>query len=147
MTDAERLDAFIDRYTPSLARQGQEALTKLRALLPGAVEMVYDNYTGLTVSFGSTERASDAVIALVFGPRWLRLSFLYGKTLDAPPKLLKDDTNEVRWLKLGKPKGLDDPEVQDLIAQAVAARGGWDRTRHSEFVIKSVSAKQQPRRP
>ena len=41
------------------------ARAKLRKLLPGAIEMVYDNYNALVIGFSPTERPSDAVLSLV----------------------------------------------------------------------------------
>ncbi len=147
MTDAERLDLFMDRYSPSVARNGREALGKLRSQLPGAVELVSDNYTGLSIGFGPTKQAGDAVLSLTFAPRHVALSFLHAKDLPDPDKLFKGEAAPVRTLKLGKTRSVDDPEVQDLISRAVMARGGWDPHRPPQLVIKSVSPKQMPRRP
>jgi hypothetical protein len=40
------------------------ALAKMRARLPGAVELVYDNYNALAIGFGPTERTSEAVFSI-----------------------------------------------------------------------------------
>jgi hypothetical protein len=40
------------KYTPAMAKEGRAALTRLRRLVPGAVQMVYDNWNGLVVGFG-----------------------------------------------------------------------------------------------
>ena len=147
MTDAERLDTFMDRYTPAIARNGREALGKLRAQLPGSVELVADNYTGLTIGFGPTKQVGDAVISLTFAPRFIALAFLHAMELPDPDGLFKGAPTQVRTFKLSKTRTLDDDNVQDMIARAVMARGGWDPHRHSQMVIKSVSPKQMPRRP
>ena len=57
-TPAAQLEAFIRKYTPELAAEGRVALRMLRRLLPGAVELVYDNYQWLVVGFGPSEKAS-----------------------------------------------------------------------------------------
>ena len=147
MDDAARLEVMIDHYTPEIAEAGREALGKLRELAPGAFEMVYDNWNGLVVGFGPNERPMQAIFSLLFVPRWLTLCFLFGKTLDDPHGLLKGDGTQVRSVRLIPPVTLDDPRVTDLIAHAIKARGGWDFRRPSTLIIKSVSAKQRPRRP
>ncbi len=144
---AAQLEAMIDRFTPEIAVAGREALGKLRKLAPGAVEMIYDNWNGLVVGFGPNERPMQAVFSLLFVPRWLTLCFLFGKTLDDPHKLLKGEGNQVRSVRLIPPVMLDDPRVTGLLAQAIEARGGWDFTRPSRLILKSVSANQRPRRP
>ena len=51
-----QLDGFIDKYSPEIAREGRAALRRLRALAPGAVELVYDNFNWLVVGFGPSAR-------------------------------------------------------------------------------------------
>ena len=57
-----QLAAFIAKYTPAMAKEGRAALSRMRRLVPGAVQLVYDNWNGLVVGFGPTERPSEAVI-------------------------------------------------------------------------------------
>jgi len=35
--------------------------------------MVYDNYNGLVIGFGPTERASQGIVSLTIFPRWVTL--------------------------------------------------------------------------
>jgi hypothetical protein len=51
-----RLTQFIARYTPEIAVLAQKVLDGMRARLPGAVQLVYDNYNALAIGFGPTER-------------------------------------------------------------------------------------------
>src|SRR5688572_16302910 len=57
-----QLEAFIAKFTPDVAAAARQALAKTRMLVPGAVELAYDNYNALAIGFGPTERASDAVL-------------------------------------------------------------------------------------
>lgn len=62
--EAQRqLDSFLDKYTPEVAGFARSALVKMRKLVPGAIEMVYDNYNWLVVGFGPTERPSEAIFS------------------------------------------------------------------------------------
>jgi hypothetical protein len=50
----EQFAGLIAEYEPEIAALAEAALAALRARLPGAVEMVYDNYNALVIGFGPT---------------------------------------------------------------------------------------------
>lgn len=144
-----QLDSFLDKYTPEIAAQARLALRRLRARLPGAQELVYDNYNALAIGFGPGERTSDAVFSIAVFPRWVSLFFLQsGTRLRDPAGLLEGSGNQTRHIKLYRAAAIDDPAVQVLIAQALElASVPIDPAQPRRLVIKSVSAKQRPRRP
>ena len=144
--DAEaQLASFLAKYTPELAASAVATRARLRARVPGGVEFVYDNYNFLVLGYGPSERPSEAELSLALAPRWVTLCFLKGATLDDPKRLLKGDGSIVRNVRLTGPTHLDDPDVEALVAQALARApfpGGTPT-----LVIQSISAKQRPRRP
>ena len=71
----ERLAGFLAKFTPEIAAFAQASLFRMRARLPGAMELVYDNYNALAIGFGPTERSSDAVFSIAVFPRWVSLFF------------------------------------------------------------------------
>ena len=121
----------------------------MRARLPGACELVYDNYNALAIGFGPGERTSDAIFSIAVFPRWVSLFFLQnGTRLRDPDCFLEGGGNRVRHIKLDHGALIDDPGVQDLIAQALElATTPIDPARARRLIVKSVSAKQRPRRP
>jgi hypothetical protein len=141
-----QLDQFLAKYTAEIAAQARAVLRKMRAQLPGAVELVYDNYNALVVGFGPTERVSDAIFSIALYPRWINLFFLHGVGLPDPKRLLKGNGKVVRHVVLKDAKDLDDPAVRELMACALD-RSKTPLTGPGWMVIKSVSAKQRPRRP
>ncbi|HZS09749.1 MAG TPA: hypothetical protein VFD58_33290 [Blastocatellia bacterium] len=144
----KQLADFIARYTPEIGALARAALARMRARLPGAVELVYDNYNALVIGFGPTERASDAIFSIALYPRWVNLFFLKGASLPDPQKLLKGSGKVVRHIVLEDAATLDKPAVQKLIAHALkSAARPLDGTGPGRIIIKSVSAKQRPRRP
>jgi len=151
MSDASpeaQLEGFLSKYTPEMAAEAVAALERLRPQVPGAVEMVYDNYNALVVGFGATERPSEAVLSIAVMPRWVTLCFLQGATLPDPHGLLRGGGNVVRNIRLGSAADVDRPEVRELIALAVAgSQTPFDPARPRRMVIRSISAKQRPRRP
>jgi len=136
------------KYTPDIRALAQGALKKMRSRLPGAVELVYDNYNALVIGFAPTERASDAMFSIVLYPRWVTLFFLNGKGLPDPEKLLKGNGVRVRHIVLENEEALDKPALRALMKSALDRSqppiNGRGRRR---MIIKSVSAKQRPRRP
>ena len=142
------LDRFIDAYPPGVAATSRAALDRLRTLLPGAFELVYDNYNGLAIAFAPGERTSEAIVSLTLYPRWASVFFVRGASLPDPAKLLRGSGKAMRHIVLTDASDLDAPAVRALLAAAIAAsprplaRGASRRT-----IVKSVSAKQRPRRP
>ncbi len=142
-----QLARFIGRYTPAIGRLARAVLAKMRKRLPGAVELVYDNYNALAIGFGPSERASDAVFSIALFPRWVSLFFLHGAKLSDPHKLLKGSGKQARHIVLDHAEVLDEPAVQALIAQALGRAATSLDGAGARIVIKSVSANQRPRRP
>jgi len=145
---AAQFAAFLAPYAPDVRACARGVLTRLRRQVPGAVELVYDNYNALVIGFGATERASDAVLSVALYPRWATLFFLDGKRLADPHELLEGDGKVVRRLTLADAAHVDRPAVKALIRQAVrAADPPIDARARRRMVIKSVSKKQRSRRP
>jgi hypothetical protein len=143
-----QVQAFIARFTPEVARVVRAARTKVRALLPGALELVYDNYNALAIGFGPTERASDAIVSLAVFPRWVSLFFMRGTSLPDPQHLLRGNGRQARHIVLDRASVLDRPAVRALLSRAAAEHPTrLNRSARRRIVIKSVSARQRPRRP
>jgi hypothetical protein len=148
MTAAEQWRKFLAKYDNSIAALAQAAVTKLRKQVPGAVEMVYDNYNALVMGFGPSEKASLAVFSIVLYPRYVSLAFLQGAGLPDPGKRLRGEGKLVRGLRLTTAGVLEEPEVRELIAVAKErAKVRIDPGQKRKLIIKSVSKKQRPRKP
>ena len=147
-TPARQWAAFLSRYDPAIAKVAKAAIARLRKELPGAVELVYDNYNALVMGFGPTERASEAIVSIALYPRWVTLFFLQGARLADPARLLKGAGSRVRHIVVSDVAILDQPAVRGLIRQAIAtAPRPIDTTVTRRMVIRAVSPKQRPRRP
>jgi len=144
----EQLDGFIAKFTPDVAEIAHAAFAKLRKRLPGAIVMVYDNYNALAIGFGPTDRASEAICSLALFPRWVSFLLMQGARLPDPHKVLKGKGTQARHIVLDGASTLDKPAVRDLIARAVEdAAKPIDGTSPGRIIIKSISARQRPRRP
>ena len=144
-----QLAGFMAKYTPAMAKEGRAALTRLRRLVPGAVQMVYDNWNGLVVGFGPTERASEAVVSIVMLADHVTLCFIQdGPDLPDPEHLLKGSGNVVRHIKLESARDLDKPAIRALVKTAISRSDvPFKPGQRGRLVIKSISKKQRPRRP
>ena len=63
-TPKVQLDEFLAKYSPEIAALARAVHRKMPAQLPGAVELVYDNYNALVIGFGPSERASEAIFSI-----------------------------------------------------------------------------------
>jgi hypothetical protein len=148
-----QLDSFLAKYDPDVAAFARRTLAKMQKLVPGAIEMVYDNYNWLVIGFSPSERPSEAIFSIVLPPGRVTLCFLQGAGLPDPGKRLEGSGNVVRNLRLyqaGEPdaKVLDDPEVLALISVALnRAKVPMPAKGKRKLIIRSISAKQRPRRP
>jgi len=145
---AKQLDRFLARYTLEIAAEARAVLAKMRERLPGAVELVYDNYNALVIGFGPTEWPSEAIFSVVVYPKWVTLCFLQGARVPDPQKRLQGNGKQVRHIRLNTADDLDTPGVRDLVTRALeCATNPFDGTGDGRLIIKSISAKQRPRRP
>jgi hypothetical protein len=147
MTVKQELDSLIAKYSPEVAKVARQAFRWMRKKFPRATVMVYDNYNALAIGFGPTERASDAVFSIVAYPRWVNLFFLQGAGLPDPHKLLQGSGKQVRSVLLQNAGLLDDPAVLALIDAEAKRSGLLPDAGSGKIVIKSISARQRPRRP
>ena len=147
MTPQEQLDGFIDKFTPDIAATIRRALAMVSARLPGATILVYDNYNALAIGFGASDKMRSIVCSVAGYPRWVSLFLANGPTLPDPDGLLEGEGNTVRHVKLTG-DGSESQAVSALIdAAASRAAVPIDLAGQGRLIIKSVSAKQRPRRP
>jgi hypothetical protein len=142
-----QIESFIAKFSDGVAADIRAARGEMRRRLPGAVEMVYDNYNALAIGYGATDKLADVVFSIACFPRWIRLFFCRGADLDDPDGLLDGEGAQVRSLKLPNLGVLDQPRVQALMTQALANATPIDASAPSRSIVKSVSQRQRPRRP
>ena len=147
-TAAQRLEAFLDEFTPDVAATARSALKKVRRQMPPSIELVYDNWNGLVIGFGPSMRATEAVLSVAVFPDHVTICFLYGVKLADPKKLLAGAGNRVRHIKLKSAADLDRPEIKALIAGSLeTGPAPFEKSLKRALVIKSISPKRRPRRP
>jgi hypothetical protein len=119
----------------------------LRRRLPSAIELVYDNYNFFVIGYGPNERPSDAILSIAAGASGVGLCFIRGATLPDPSKALLGSGKQTRFVRLPSAATLAEPAVAKLIAAAVVqSRVPLPARGRGRLIIRSVSAKQRPRR-
>jgi hypothetical protein len=144
---AKQLSSFIAKFDPPIAKLIRSCRSALRKRFPTAIELVYDNYNFLAIGFATTERTSDCLLSLASYAKGVSLFFYYGATLPDPDKLLQGGGKQVRFIRLENAKTLTNTKVAALVRAAVAqAKSPLPSSGKGYTIIKSVSAKQRPRR-
>jgi len=146
--DAERqLKTFIAKFEPKHQTLIRAVRKTLRKRFPTAYQLAYDNYNFFVIGYGSTERPSDAIVSMAAGANGVGLCFIHGASLPDPNHILLGSGNQTRFIRLESVDVLTRHEVKALIAAAVArAKTPLPTRGQGKLIIRSVSAKQRPRR-
>ena len=143
-----QLEAFLSKYLPPVAAIGRSAIRRLRLRFPGCDALVFDNFEALAVGFAPDGKTNTMFLSIALYPRWVSLYFLQGSGLNDPDQLLENSAAAVRHIKLSRAEDLDAAALRELVLQAEAnAVPAVDPLRGGQLVIRSVAARQQPRRP
>ena len=144
---AKQLAGFIDKFDPAIARLIRSCRAALLRRFPAAIEMVYDNYNFFVIGFGPSERASECIVSMTANAKGVGLCFIHGAKLPDPHGILLGNGTQTRFIRLERAADLMNPEVEALFLAALAqAKVPLPATGKGYVVIKSVSAKQRPRR-
>jgi Domain of unknown function (DU1801) len=146
--DAEKqLNTFIDKFESKSQALIRAVRKALRKRLPTANELAYDNYNFFVIGYGSTERPSDCILSIAAGANGVGLCFIRGAGLPDPHKILLGSGKQTRFIRIGSTEVLARPEVEALIAAALAkSKVPMATSGKRKLIIRSVSAKQRPRR-
>jgi hypothetical protein len=141
-----QLAEFIAKFSPETGRLIRATRAKMRAFIPQALELVYDNYNFFVIGYGPNEKAGDAIFSLAAQAKGVNLCFLQGAKLPDPYELLRGSGNVVRNIRLESADTIDDPKVRQLMETALQrAKSPLPVDGSHQLIIKSVSAKQRPR--
>jgi len=143
----KQLSKFIAKFEPKHRALIGSVRRALRKRLPTANELVWDNYNFFVVGYSPTERPSDSILSLAAASNGVGLSFYRGSTLPDPQGILQGSGKQNRFIRLESAKTLARPEVEAVIAAAVAqAKVPLPSSGRGMLFIRSVSATQRPRR-
>lgn len=139
-----RFIAKFDQKNQKLIREVRKALQKR---FPTANELVWDNYNFFVIGYSATERPSDSIGAIAAAANGVGFGFYRGSSVPDPHGLLEGSGVQNRFIRVPEVGVLKQPEVRELFDAAESQlrvpmrEGGKGR-----LIIRSVSAKQRPRR-
>jgi hypothetical protein len=143
----KQLKTFIDKFEPTNQALIRAVRKALRKRLPAAHELAYDNYNFFVIGYGPTERPSDCILSIAAAANGVGLCFIRGASLPDPHKTLLGSGKQTRFIRIESAEVLTRPEVEALIAAAVAqSKTSLPARGKRRLIIRSVSAKQRPRR-
>jgi hypothetical protein len=136
--------AKFDSKNQALIRSCRKTLQKR---LPGTNELVYDNYNFFVIGYSSTERPTDSIVSLAVNANGAILAFPYcGSKLPDPHKILLGSGTQNRYVRLESAATLTHPDVNALISAAEELCKDPAPGTKGKLIIRSISAKQRPRR-
>jgi hypothetical protein len=142
-----QLKGFVEKFDAGHRRLIRAVRGALRRRLPTAHELVYDNYNFFVIGYSPSERPSDAILSLTAGAIGVGLCFIQGASLPDPQKVLLGSGRQTRFIRLDSASDLKRPEVDALVSAAIAqAKTPLRTSGRGRLVIRSVSARQRPRR-
>jgi hypothetical protein len=143
---AKQLDGFIAKFDPAMGKLIRSVRSALRKRFPSAIELVYDNYNFFVIGYSPTERPTDYIVSLAANAKGIGLSFNHGAALPDPGRILLGSGKQNRFIRLENARVLAKPEVEALLRAAIAQAKSLPATGRGHTIIRSVSAKQRPRR-
>jgi hypothetical protein len=142
-----QLRTFIAKFDPANQKLIRAVRRNLRARFPRAFEMVYDNYNFFVIGYSPTERPSHAIVSIAAGANGVSLCFIQGAHLPDPQAILTGGGTQTRFVRIEGAASLDKTALRALLSAAedkapvpFATRG------QGKLIIKSISARQRPRR-
>ena len=141
-----QLRGFIDKFAPKDRALIRAVRAALRRRLPGAFELVYDNYNFFVIGYGPTDRPSDAILSIEAGANGVGLCFIQGAQLPDPDGILLGSGKQTRFVRVPSVAVLQQPAVRRLVDLAVARGKAFPSRGGGGLIIRSVSIKQRPRR-
>jgi hypothetical protein len=143
----KQLERFVDKFEPRHQTLIRAVRKALRKRFPTAYELAYDNYNFFVIGYSPSERPSDAIVSMTASAKGVGLCFIRGASLRDPKKILLGSGNQTRFIRLESADVLARPEVEALLAAAIAqAKPPLRATGRGKLIIRSVSAKQRSRR-
>jgi len=142
-----QLRSLIEKFDPKDQKLIRSVRSAVRKRLPTANELLYDYESFFVIAYSPTEQPTDGIVSIAARPDGVRLYLTQGPQLPDPKKLLMGSGKQVRFIRVGSAKELAHPDVEALIAAAIAQAGApLATTGGGRLVIRTFAGKQGPRR-
>lgn len=142
-----QLRSFIEKFDRKDQQLIRAVRKAVRKRFPTANELVWDNYNFFVIGYSPTKRPTDSIVSIAARANGVGLCFIHGASLPDPQKLLLGSGTQTRFIRLESASVLASPEVESLVAAAIArAKTPLPVKGRGKLIIRSIAAKQRPRR-
>lgn len=117
---AAQLRSLIEEFDPKDQRLIRSVRSAVRKRLPTANELIYDYRSFFVIAYSPTEQGIDGIVTIAARPDGVRLYLAHGPQLPDPKKLLMGSAKQVRYIPVEAASRLKHPDVEALIAAAIA---------------------------
>ena len=146
-TPEAQLRSFIGKFAPKDQKLIRSVRSAVRKRFPTANELAWDNYNFFVIGYSPTDRPTDSIVSIAARANGVGLCFIQGAQLPDPKKLLLGSGNQTRFIRVEAVSQLAHPDVEALIVAAIdKARVPLLSTGRGRLIIRSIAAKQRPRR-
>ena len=118
-TPESELRSYIDRLGPKDQKLMRSVRAAVRKRFPTAHELAYDYGSHVVISYSSTDRAIDSIVAIAGRADGVRLYLMHGPELPDPKGLLLGSGRQTRFVQVEAATQLAHRDVKTLIAAAV----------------------------
>lgn len=140
------LRSFIDRFEPKERTRIRSVRTALRKRFPTANELAYDYGSFIVIAYSPTDGPSEAIFSISARVTGVSLYFNWAKALPDPKKLLRGSGKQVRFVALDSASRLADPDIDALVAAALAhAPVPFPASGKGRLIIRTADGKRQTR--
>lgn len=145
LTPEAQLDECLAAFDEDVSAVAVGTLARVRKLVPGSFELVYDAYNALSVGFATGEKLGDCFLHVASYPKHVNLGFNRGAELEDPKGLLVGTGRLIRHVTLSAPDDLDSPDLKRLV-RAAAKHHGYAKGLAGTIVIKKIYPRKRARR-
>jgi hypothetical protein len=147
ITPEAQLRSLIGKFGAKDQRFIRSVRSALRKRLPTANELLYDYRTFFVIGYSPSEHGIESVVSIASRPDGMRLYFMNGPQLPDPKKLLMGTGKQARFIHVEAASRLKHPDVEALIAAAIARAAVPMAGKGSgRLVTKTSAVKARPRR-
>jgi hypothetical protein len=147
ITPEAQLRSLIGKFDAKDQRFIRSVRSALRKRLPTANELLYDYRTFFVIGYSPSEHGIESVVSIAARPDGMRLYFMNGPQLPDPKKLLMGTGKQARFIHVEAASRLKHPDVEALIAAAIARAAVPLAGKGSgRLVTKTSAVKARPRR-
>jgi len=141
------LQSYIHRLDPKDQQLMRSVRAAVRKRFPTVHELAYDYGSHVVIAYSSTDRAIDAILAIDGRADGVRLYFMHGPQLPDPKRLLLGKGSQARFVQVEAASQLAHPDVDALIAAAVAKSTAPLPSKGKRgLIIKLTAAKKRSQR-